>query len=147
MAETCVKNYIKKHVKLILFVNLRQIHEISGSFSSFAFISPKFAQILKYFAQSCDCMITAFRNSGASICWPSSWTKIASAMFPSLGFSCWVKLCLSFYEQIMLLTFICTWKKKNLLPPTSRLSTTKKKNIMRREVFHRAFLHLTMIIR
>ena len=30
----------------------------------FAFISPKFAQILKYFAQSCDCMIAAFKNSG-----------------------------------------------------------------------------------
>ena len=28
---------------------------------------PKFAQILKYFAQLCDCMITAFRNSGFQI--------------------------------------------------------------------------------
>ena len=39
------------------FVKLWQINEISASFSSFAFISPKFAQILKYFAQSSDCMI------------------------------------------------------------------------------------------
>ena len=28
----------------------------------FAFFSPRFAQILKYFASSCDCMIAAFRN-------------------------------------------------------------------------------------
>ena len=40
-----------------------QIHEISASYSCFALLSPKFAQILKYFAQSCDCMIAAFRNS------------------------------------------------------------------------------------
>ena len=31
------------------------------------FISPKFAQILKHFAQSCDCMIAAFRNSGPNM--------------------------------------------------------------------------------
>ena len=29
----------------------------------FAFISPKFAPILKYYVQLCDCMIAAFRNS------------------------------------------------------------------------------------
>ena len=34
-------------------------------FILFALISPKFAQILKYFAQSCDCMIATFRNSGS----------------------------------------------------------------------------------
>ena len=45
------------------FVKLWQIHEISANFSCFMFISPKFAQILQYFAQSCDCMIAAFRNS------------------------------------------------------------------------------------
>ena len=32
-------------------------------FVCFAFISHKFAQIAKYFAQSCDCMTAAFRNS------------------------------------------------------------------------------------
>ena len=41
------------------------IHEIPASFSCFLFISPKFAQILKYFAQSCDCMIAAFKNSAS----------------------------------------------------------------------------------
>ena len=33
-------------------------------FPCFALISPKFAQILKYFSQSYDCMIAVFRNSG-----------------------------------------------------------------------------------
>ena len=32
-------------------------------FSCFVFNSPKFAQLLKYFAQSCDCMIAASINS------------------------------------------------------------------------------------
>ena len=32
--------------------------------SCFAFISPKFRQLLIYFAKWCDCMISAFRNSG-----------------------------------------------------------------------------------
>ena len=38
-----------------------QINE-GAIISCFAFTSPKFAQILKYFAQLCDCMIVAFRN-------------------------------------------------------------------------------------
>ena len=50
-------------MKLENFVKLWQIHEMCVSFSCFAFVSRKFAQILKYFAQSCDCMIAAFRNS------------------------------------------------------------------------------------
>ena len=54
-----------------LFVKLWQILEISLIFSCFAFISPKFAQIIKYFAQSCDCMIAAFRNSGVGMVWHS----------------------------------------------------------------------------
>ena len=37
--------------------------EINTNFSCFAFVSPKFAQIIKYFAQSCDCRIAAYRNS------------------------------------------------------------------------------------
>ena len=43
------------------------MHLISTSFSCLAFLSPKFNQILKYFAQSCDCMIAAFRNSGCTV--------------------------------------------------------------------------------
>ena len=35
-------------------------------FSLLTFISPKFAQVLKYFAQLCDCMIVAFRNSAGT---------------------------------------------------------------------------------
>ena len=35
--------------------------------SCFALISPKCAQILRYFAQSYDCMIAAFRNSGNAV--------------------------------------------------------------------------------
>ena len=63
-AERCVKSY-KKHVELERQqFKLWQIYEISASFSCLAFISQKIAQILKYFAKSCDCMIAAFRNSG-----------------------------------------------------------------------------------
>ena len=47
------------------FVKLWQINEIRASFSCFAFISPKFARIFKYFVHSCDCMISAFRNSAS----------------------------------------------------------------------------------
>ena len=32
------------------------------------FISPKIAHILECFAQLCDCMIAAFRNSGCKLC-------------------------------------------------------------------------------
>ena len=39
------------------------IHETSAGFTCFAFISSKIVQIPKYFAQSCDCMIAAFKNS------------------------------------------------------------------------------------
>ena len=35
---------------------------------------PKLAQILKYFAQSCDCMIAALRNSGKGVTVQSLWT-------------------------------------------------------------------------
>ena len=37
------------------------------SFSCFAFNNPKFAQIHKYFAQLCDCMIAAFINCECSV--------------------------------------------------------------------------------
>ena len=37
--------------------------KLCAIFSCFAFINQKFAQTLKYFAQLCDCMIAAFRNS------------------------------------------------------------------------------------
>ena len=40
-----------------------------ASFSWLAFISPKFAQIFKYFVPSCDCMIVAFRNSAEMVMW------------------------------------------------------------------------------
>ena len=43
------------------------IYENSASFACFAFISPTFGQIIHYFAQSCDCMITAFKNSVAEL--------------------------------------------------------------------------------
>ena len=61
------KNDIKKHVKLENIVKLWLIYNICASFSCLAFISPKFAQILKYLAQSWDCMIAAFRNSVATL--------------------------------------------------------------------------------
>ena len=44
-------------------VKLWHIHEIRAGFSYFLFISQHFAQILKYFAQSSDCMIADFRKS------------------------------------------------------------------------------------
>ena len=44
------------------------MHEISSNFSCFTFISPKFARIFKYFAQSCNYMIAAFRNSDYCMC-------------------------------------------------------------------------------
>ena len=62
-AETCLQNEIKRCESRKNFDKLWQINEINASFSCFAFISPKFEQILKYLAQSCDCMIAAFRNS------------------------------------------------------------------------------------
>ena len=51
-----------KYVKLENIVILLYIYNICASFSGLHFISPRFAKILKYFAQSCDCMIAAFRN-------------------------------------------------------------------------------------
>ena len=42
-------------------------HDMSARFFSFLFFSQNFAQILKYFAQLCDCMIAAFRNSVSQI--------------------------------------------------------------------------------
>ena len=63
---TCVKNDIKTcKTRKNNFVKLRQIHEISDSFSYFELIGPKFAQVLKYFAQLRHCMIAGFRNSVA----------------------------------------------------------------------------------
>ena len=56
-------------------VKFGQIHEIGEIFISFfcytffAVSSPKFVQILIHFAQSCDCMIAAFRNSGGRRHW------------------------------------------------------------------------------
>ena len=43
--------------------NYEQYIKISASFSSLGFTSPKYAQIINYFVQSCDCIIAAFRNS------------------------------------------------------------------------------------
>ena len=62
-AQKHALNLHKKHVKLKIFVKLGQIYKISASFSCFAFLIPKFAQVLKKIAQLCDCMIAAFRNS------------------------------------------------------------------------------------
>ena len=52
------------------------MHEVSASFSCFAFISPKFAQTLKYVAQSCDCMIVAFSNSAIMAVNAYKWLKL-----------------------------------------------------------------------
>ena len=54
-------------MKLEFFVKLWHIHEIIASFFCFTFISQTFEQILKYFAQSQDCMIAAFRNSAGAV--------------------------------------------------------------------------------
>ena len=40
------------------------IHEINGRYSYFVFISQSLRRFKQYLAQSCDCMIGAFRNSG-----------------------------------------------------------------------------------
>ena len=56
-----------KLVKVENFVKLWQIHEFCTIFSCFTYICPKLAQILKYFALLCDCMIVAFRNSGTAL--------------------------------------------------------------------------------
>ena len=52
--ETCFK----------IFIKLEKIYVHKASFSCFLFIGKKFAQILKYFAQLCDCTNAAFRNPG-----------------------------------------------------------------------------------
>ena len=52
-----------KHWNLKKIIKLLHIRNISAMFSCFAFLSTKFAQIIKYFVQLCDCMIAAFRNS------------------------------------------------------------------------------------
>ena len=69
-AETCVKMTLQ-HVEL---QNLCQpwdkCMKLLPVFSPcFVVISPKFAQILKYIAQLCDCMIAAFINSGCFWFW------------------------------------------------------------------------------
>ena len=56
-----------KHVKLEKLNKIVKLHEIIASFFCFALISHKFAQILNYFAQSCDGMIAAFRNSAHTL--------------------------------------------------------------------------------
>ena len=63
-AETCIKNYIK-HVKLKkkTLSNGDNYMKLLPVFSCFLFISPQFAQFLKYFAPLCDCMIAAFWNA------------------------------------------------------------------------------------
>ena len=48
--------------------------KIFASFSCFKFISPTFVQSLKYFAQSCDRMIAAFRNSIIYVCPGVTWS-------------------------------------------------------------------------
>ena len=50
-AQKQAENMTYEHAKLVPF------------FSFFAFINQHFAQILKYFARSCDCTIADFRNS------------------------------------------------------------------------------------
>ena len=44
--------------------NYEKILKIIAFFSCFAFISQQFAQFLKYFALTCDCIIAAFISSG-----------------------------------------------------------------------------------
>ena len=56
------EKFIKKKKKVCQIVT-NTLKLVPVFFSCFTFFSPKFAQILKYFAQSCDCMIAAFRNS------------------------------------------------------------------------------------
>ena len=51
-------------MKLEFFDKLWNIHRVNASFYLFSGINPKFAEILKYFAQSLDCKIAAFINSG-----------------------------------------------------------------------------------
>ena len=74
-AETCIKTFIKKHGKLD---KVGPVVTNTYIFSCFTFISPKFVQICKYFARSCDCMIAAFRNSATMsagwLCGMLTWT-------------------------------------------------------------------------
>ena len=54
------RNMLKNYIKLVKFEKLCQIGQINEFiFSCFTFIRPTLAQILKYFAQSCYCMIAA----------------------------------------------------------------------------------------
>ena len=57
------KNYIKLCETRKTLTKLDEYMKLVPVFHVFSFISPKFAHILKYFAQSCYCMIAAFRNS------------------------------------------------------------------------------------
>ena len=67
-------------------MKLRLIFEISGSFSCFAFIGTTLAKILKYFAQSCDCIIESFRkcvlNLTVYTCIGAFWSKIITYLAP-----------------------------------------------------------------
>ena len=87
----------------------------SSSLTFFLFIFYFFNFKFDYFVLDKNKVIsTVMRTLWASICWPSSGTKVTSAMSSSVGLSCWVELCLSFYEQIMLLSIISIWRRKKL---------------------------------
>ena len=65
---------------------------VFSSSSCFEFISRKFVQILKYFAQSCNCMIAAFRNSVVTLRGPPpeiwnvlDWRALVEWRTPNIG--------------------------------------------------------------
>ena len=62
-AQKSIKNDKRNMWNKKNMVKVWEIHNISASLPGFLSLSPKFAHIIKYLAQSCDCMIEAFRNS------------------------------------------------------------------------------------
>ena len=66
-AETSIKNAIKNMQDLNKNIRLCQKHEIRVTFTTFAFKSQKFTNILKNFAQTCVGTSAAFRNSEGRI--------------------------------------------------------------------------------
>ena len=103
LCRKCVKDCIKKRVKLDKFGQMWQIYEICVSFSCIPLSSPKFAQILKYFAQLCDCMIAAYRNSGLSCKLPCASDFLCYFFIFRLFCACW-----PFAICLQLISWHCT---------------------------------------
>ena len=92
------------------FVKLWQIYGISAIFTCFVFFSPKFAQILKYFAQLCDCMIAAFRKFGQGHYFSSSHIRsnCCANLILDAALLWWNLLHYAVFDFPLLLSLLCS---------------------------------------